>query len=32
MKRNYYIVALIMLIFFVISFLTNVINPLIPDL
>lgn len=31
MKRNYYIVALIMLIFFVISFLTNVINPLIPD-
>ena len=32
MKRNYYIVALIMLIFFVISFLTNVIGPLIPDM
>jgi len=32
MKRNYYIVALIMLIFFVISFLTNVIGPLIPDI
>lgn len=32
MKRNYFIVALIMLIFFVISFLTNVIGPLIPDI
>ena len=32
MKRNYYIVALIMLTFFVISFLTNVIGPLIPDI
>ncbi|MEN0055666.1 MAG: sugar MFS transporter [Mucilaginibacter sp.] len=32
MKRNYYIVALIMLVFFVISFLTNVIGPLIPDI
>jgi FHS family L-fucose permease-like MFS transporter len=32
MKRNYYIVTLIMLTFFVISFLTNVIGPLIPDL
>lgn len=32
MKRNLYIVALIMLIFFVISFLTNVIGPLIPDI
>src|SRR5476651_1045131 len=31
MKRNYYIVALIMLTFFVISFLTNVIGPLSPD-
>lgn len=30
--RNYYIVALIMLTFFVISFLTNVIGPLIPDI
>jgi len=32
MKRNYYIVALIMLTFFVISFLTNVIGPLVPDI
>ena len=32
MKRNYYIVGLIMLTFFVISFLTNVIGPLIPDI
>ena len=32
MKRNYYIVSLILLIFFVISFLTNVIGPLIPDM
>jgi len=32
MKRNYYIVALIMLIFFVISFVTNVIGPLVPDI
>jgi fucose permease len=32
MKRNYYIVALIMLTFFVISFITNVIGPLIPDI
>ncbi len=32
MKRNYYIVALIMLIFFVISFITNIIGPLIPDI
>jgi FHS family L-fucose permease-like MFS transporter len=31
MKRNYYIVALIMLTFFVISFLTNIIGPLSPD-
>jgi len=30
MKRNYYIVALIMLTFFVISFVTNVIGPLVP--
>ncbi|PSL45460.1 fucose permease [Chitinophaga niastensis] len=30
--RNYYIVGLIMLTFFVISFLTNVIGPLIPDI
>src|SRR5204863_6642865 len=32
MKRNYYIVALIMLTFFVISFITNVIGPLVPDI
>src|ERR1700759_4838885 len=30
MKRSYYIVALIMLTFFVISFMTNVIGPLSP--
>jgi fucose permease len=32
MKKNYYIVALIMLTFFVISFMTNVTGPLIPDM
>ncbi len=32
MKRNYYVVTLIMLIFFVISFITNIIGPLIPDI
>jgi fucose permease len=32
MKRNLYIAALIILICFVISFLTNVIGPLIPDI
>ncbi len=32
MKRNYGIVALIMFIFFVISFLTNILGPLIPDI
>src|ERR1041385_2476813 len=32
MKRNYYIVALIMLTFFVISFITNIFGPLTPDL
>ncbi len=31
MKRNYFVVVLIMLIFFVISFLTNIIGPLIPE-
>lgn len=31
-KRNYYIVSLIMLTFFVISFLTNIIGPLVPDM
>ena len=32
MKRSYFIVALIMLTFFVISFLTNIIGPLVPDI
>src|SRR5215471_3266534 len=32
MKRNYYIVTLIMLTFFVISFITNVIGALNPDI
>jgi len=31
MKRNYFVVVLIFIIFSVISFLTNIINPLIPD-
>ncbi len=32
MKRNYYLVGLIVLIFFVISFLTNIIGPLVPQI
>lgn len=32
MKRNNLIVALIILIFFVISFLTNILGPIIPDI
>ncbi len=32
MKRNIYLVALILLTFFVISFLTNIIGPLVPDI
>jgi MFS transporter, FHS family, L-fucose permease len=32
MKRNYYMVFLVMLTFFVISFLTNIIGPLVPDI
>lgn len=32
MKRNYFIVVLIMFVFFVISFLTNILGPLIPDI
>ena len=32
MKRNYYIVGLILLTFFVISFLTNIIGALIPEI
>ena len=31
-KINYYIISLIMLTFFVISFLTNIIGPLVPDI
>jgi len=32
MKRNYWIVSLIMLFWFVISFITNIMGPLIPDI
>ena len=32
MKRNYFVVVLILFVFFVISFLTNIIGPLIPDI
>ncbi len=32
MKRNHFIVGLILLIFFVISFLTNIMGPLVPDI
>jgi fucose permease len=32
MKRNYLIVILVLMTFFVISFLTNIIGPLIPDI
>jgi len=32
MKRNIWIVALIFLVFFVISFLTNILGPLVPDI
>ncbi len=32
MKRSYYVVGLIMLTFFVISFLTNIIGPLVPEI
>ncbi|MDH3652102.1 MAG: MFS transporter [Saprospiraceae bacterium] len=32
MKRNHLMVGLILLIFFVISFLTNIIGPLVPDI
>ncbi|MCJ7553810.1 MAG: MFS transporter, partial [Ignavibacteriaceae bacterium] len=31
MKRNYFIVLLVFIIFAVIAFLTNILNPLIPD-
>ena len=32
MKRNYLIVLLVLVTFFVISFLTNIIGPLVPDI
>lgn len=32
MKRNHFMVGLILLTFFVISFLTNIIGPLVPDI
>ncbi len=32
MKRNYFIVILILLIFFVVSLVTNILGPLIPDI
>src|ERR1700758_1806905 len=32
MKRNYYIVALVMITFFVISFITNIFGPLTPEI
>jgi fucose permease len=32
MKRSYFIIGLILLTFFVISFLTNIIGPLVPDI
>lgn len=32
MKRNYYVIALILFVFFVISFLTNIMGPLVPEI
>jgi MFS transporter, FHS family, L-fucose permease len=32
MKRSHYIVGLVLVIFFVISFLTNILGPIIPDI
>ena len=32
MRRSYYVVGLILLIFFVISFLTNILGPIVPDI
>ncbi|MFT5384712.1 MAG: FHS family L-fucose permease-like MFS transporter [Saprospiraceae bacterium] len=32
MKKNYFIIGLILLTFFVISFLTNILGPLVPDI
>ena len=32
MERNYFVVGLILVTFFVISFLTNIIGPLVPEI
>jgi fucose permease len=32
MRRNYFIVGLVFLVFFVLSFLTNILGPIIPDI
>jgi len=32
MKRNYFIVILIFVVFFVISLITNILGPLVPDI
>src|SRR3954462_13534318 len=32
MRRNYLIVGLVFLVFFVLSFLTNILGPIIPDI
>jgi len=32
MRRNYFIVGLVLLMFFVLSFLTNILGPIIPDI
>ena len=32
MRRNHFIVALVFLMFFVLSFLTNILGPIIPDI
>jgi FHS family L-fucose permease-like MFS transporter len=32
MRRNYFIVGLVFLLFFVLSFLTNILGPIIPDI
>ena len=32
MRRNYFIVSVVFLVFFVLSFLTNILGPIIPDI
>jgi fucose permease len=32
MRKNYFIVALVFLVFFVLSFITNILGPIIPDI